>query len=211
MKNLKLINKETTFTVTTGHQLSLFTGPLYFIYKIISTINLVKKLKEHYSEYDFVPVFWLASEDHDFEEINSINIYNKKIKWERNYHGPVGKIELDNINDLINHVNELISKNENSNQIIELLKKSYLPNFNLAEATRHIINNLFGDYGLLILDGNDVRLKSKLVDVIDKDINNNIFYDIINKTNSDLSKNYHIQAHVRQLTFLKFLIKKEKG
>ena len=65
----------------------------------------------------------------------------------------------------------------------------YLPNFNLAEATRHIINNIFGDYGLLILDGNDVRLKNKLVDVIDKDINN-IFYDIISKTNSDLSKLY---------------------
>ena len=97
LKNLKLINKESTFTITTGHQLSLFTGPLYFFYKIISTINLVKKLKEHYSEYDFVPIFWLASEDHDFEEINSINIYNNKIKWEGNYQGPVGKIELDNI------------------------------------------------------------------------------------------------------------------
>ena len=69
----------------------------------------------------------------------------------------------------------MISKNENSNQIIELLEKSYLPNYNLAEATRHIINNIFGDYGLLILDGNDVRLKNKLVDVIDKDINHNIF------------------------------------
>ena len=210
LKNLKLINKETTFTVTTGHQLSLFTGPLYFIYKIISTINLVKKLKEHYSEYDFVPIFWLASEDHDFEEINSINIYNNKIKWERNYQGPVGKIELDNINDLISQVNELISKNENSNQIIELLEKSYLPNYNLAEATRHIINNIFGDYGLLILDGNDVRLKNKLVDVIDKDINNNIFYDIINKTNSDLSKNYHIQAHVRPINFFKISDKKRE-
>ena len=210
LKNLKLINKESTFTITTGHQLSLFTGPLYFIYKIISTINLVKKLKEHYSEYDFVPVFWLASEDHDFEEINSINIYNNKVKWERNYQGPVGKIELDNIKDLISQVNELISKNENSNQIIELLEKSYLPNYNLAEATRHIINNIFGDYGLLILDGNDVRLKNKLVDVIDKDINNNIFYDIINKTNSDLSKNYHIQAHVRPINFFKISDKKRE-
>jgi len=210
LKNLELINKKTTFTITTGHQLNLFTGPLYFIYKIISTINLVNKLKEHYSEYDFVPIFWLASEDHDFEEINSINIYNKKIKWEKNYQGPVGKIELDNINDLISQVNELISKNENSNKIIELIEKSYLPNYNLAEATRHIINNIFGDYGLLVLDGDDVRLKSKLVDVIDKDINTNIFYDIIKKTNTDLSKNYHIQAHVRQINFFEISDKKRE-
>ena len=105
----------------------------------------------------------------------------------------------------------MISKNENSDQIIELLEKSYLPNYNLAEATRHIINNLFGDYGLLILDGNDVRLKSKLVDVIDKDINNNIFYDIIKKLIVIYQKIIIFKHMFVKSIFLKFLIKKEKG
>ncbi len=68
--NIQLLLDNKTFTITTGHQLNLFTGPVYFIYKIISTINLCKKLKTEFPENNFVPVYWMASEDHDFEEIN---------------------------------------------------------------------------------------------------------------------------------------------
>src|SRR5690606_38101003 len=68
--NLQRLKDSNTFTVTTGHQLNLFTGPLYFIYKIVSTINLAKKLNQTYPSFHFVPVYWMASEDHDFMEIN---------------------------------------------------------------------------------------------------------------------------------------------
>ena len=81
INNIELLRKETTFTVTTGHQICLFTGPLYSIYKIISTLNLTKSLKQKCPEHDFVPVFWMATEDHDFEEINHVNIFDKKITW----------------------------------------------------------------------------------------------------------------------------------
>ena len=90
IKNLKLLANENTFTVTTGHQLCLMTGPIYFIYKIISTINLCKKLKLKYPKSEFIPVYWMASEDHDFEEINSFNFQDKKIQWKRNSAGAVG-------------------------------------------------------------------------------------------------------------------------
>ena len=75
--HIKLLNNSNTFTITTGHQLNLFTGPLYFIYKIVSTINLCKQLKKEYPNQDFVPIYWMATEDHDFEEINYFNF--KKI------------------------------------------------------------------------------------------------------------------------------------
>ena len=71
--NIQLMKEDQTFTVTTGHQLCLFTGPLYFFYKIISTINLAEQLKLRYPENNFVPIFWMATEDHDFQEINHIN------------------------------------------------------------------------------------------------------------------------------------------
>ena len=68
--NIELLKKSNTYTITTGHQLNLFTGPLYFLYKIVSVINLTKQLKTAYPEHNFVPVYWMATEDHDFEEIN---------------------------------------------------------------------------------------------------------------------------------------------
>ena len=63
--NISLLKSQKTFSVTTGHQLNLFTGPLYFIYKILTTIQLAAKFSERFSEYSFVPVYWMASEDHD--------------------------------------------------------------------------------------------------------------------------------------------------
>ena len=75
--NIESLESLDTFTITTGHQLCIFTGPLYFIYKIVSTINLSLALKEKYPSKHFVPVFWLASEDHDFDEINHINLLTR--------------------------------------------------------------------------------------------------------------------------------------
>ncbi|MFM7019717.1 MAG: bacillithiol biosynthesis BshC, partial [Aquirufa sp.] len=65
---------EKTFTVTTGHQLNLLTGPLYVIFKIVSTIHLARNLKKTYPNYHFVPVYWMASEDHDWDEINHLHL-----------------------------------------------------------------------------------------------------------------------------------------
>ena len=78
LKNINLLSKESTFTITTGHQLSILTGPIFFVYKIISVINMCVRLKKEYPENNFLPVFWLASEDHDFEEISEVYFRDKK-------------------------------------------------------------------------------------------------------------------------------------
>ena len=205
LSNLEDIRDEKTFTISTGHQLCLFTGPLYFIYKIVSAINLVKKLKANYDNYKFVPIFWLASEDHDFNEINSINLFNKKITWQNNQDGPVGRMKLEGLNDVLNQLEDLISKDEKSIELLGFFRKSYLENNNLADATRYLVNHIFGEYGVLIIDGDDRRLKNKFIDVIDDDINENSFYKIINSTNKKLSQEYHTQAHVRPINFFRLL------
>ena len=69
-ENLQLLENANTLTVTTGHQLCLMTGPLYFIYKIVSVIKLCRQLKEQSPDLNFVPIYWMATEDHDFEEIS---------------------------------------------------------------------------------------------------------------------------------------------
>ena len=203
LSNLEMITDDKTFTISTGHQLCLFTGPLYFIYKIISTVNLVNKLKAKYIQYNFVPIFWLASEDHDFDEINFINLFNNKISWNHTQKGPVGRMKLNGFDNVISQLEDLISKDEKSKELLDLFRKSYSENNNLADATRYLVNHLFGEYGVLIIDGDDKRLKDKIINVIDEDINNNSFHKIINSTNKKLSIDYHVQAHVRPINFFK--------
>ena len=99
-KNITNLAFENTFTITTGHQLNLFTGPLYFLYKIISTINLTKELQAIYPSYNFVPIYWMATEDHDFEEINYFNFKGKKIRWNKETKGAVGRLSTDELNKI---------------------------------------------------------------------------------------------------------------
>ena len=73
-----------TYTVTTGHQLCLLGGPMYFFLKIIHVINLTNLLNTKYPKNHFIPVFWMASEDHDSDEIDHLHLFNKQIKWEHN-------------------------------------------------------------------------------------------------------------------------------
>ena len=81
--NISYLKSNKTFTITTGHQLNIFTGPLYFVFKIVTTINLAKDLKKKFPEHNFVPVYWMATEDHDFEEINHTYLAGKKITWKK--------------------------------------------------------------------------------------------------------------------------------
>ena len=106
--NIESLKENSTFTVTTGHQLCLFTGPLYFIYKIISTINLAEQLEEKYPNNNFVPVFWMATEDHDFLEINHIHLFGKKIAWDSKQKGAVGRMNLDGFESLLTELKSVL-------------------------------------------------------------------------------------------------------
>ncbi|PSR05732.1 MAG: hypothetical protein BRD49_04210 [Bacteroidetes bacterium SW_10_40_5] len=80
--NVNALKDEKTFTITTGHQLNIFGGPLYYLYKIASTISLAKKLNNLYPSFNFVPVYWMGAEDHDFEEINHTYVYGNPVYWQ---------------------------------------------------------------------------------------------------------------------------------
>ena len=123
VKNLKLLEKENTFTITTGHQLILMTGPLYFLYKIISTINLCKRLKETYPKSDFVPVYWMASEDHDFEEISSFRYQDKSIRWPREAAGAVGEMSLEDLQPALDLFKQYLGESANAKQLKPILKE----------------------------------------------------------------------------------------
>ena len=202
-KNIKSLLSKETLTVTTGHQLCVFTGPLYFIYKIISTINLCEQLTAKYPANNFAPIFWMASEDHDFQEINHIHLFGKKIEWESEQNGAVGRMNLDGFVTVLDELKSVLGTSENAKELISLFDKTYLQHDNLADATRYLVNELFGEYGLIILDGDDKKLKKQFIPIIKKDILSQGFEKIITKCGKDLEVEYKAQAYVRNINFFR--------
>ena len=199
-KNLNSILNENTFTVTTGHQLNIFTGPLYFIYKIFSTINLTEILKKKYPKYDFVPIYWMATEDHDFAEINNFYCLGRVFNWNSNQSGCVGDFNTDSINNTIEELDNEISNFKSYSKIISVIKNSYLDSNNLADATRKLVNELFKEYGLLIIDPNNKDLKSKFSKIIKSELFENLIYNH-SKEFTGLIKElgYKVQVNPREI------------
>jgi bacillithiol biosynthesis cysteine-adding enzyme BshC len=202
-ENIHLLQSDSTFSVTTGHQICLFTGPLYFIYKIISAINLCEQLTVKYPTNNFVPIFWMASEDHDFKEVNHIYLFGQKIEWKNKQNGAVGKMNLDGFEKVISELKIILGSHKNAGRLISLFEESYLNHENLADATRYLVNELFAKYGLVIIDGNDKDLKKLFIPQIKKDVLRSGFVDTIRKCSNDLAKNYKSQAFVRDINFFK--------
>lgn len=199
-KNILSLKSENTFTVTTGHQLNLFTGPLYFLYKIVSTINLCKQLKKSYPSYDFVPVYWMATEDHDFEEINHFNFQGKKIVWQRESSGSVGRLNTEGLTEVADVFFKALGNSVHAQMLQSLFAEAYLKHENLSAATRFLVNELFGEYGLVILGADSAELKELFAPYIKEELTNKTSFKTISETNEFLSrKNYEIQVNPREI------------
>lgn len=196
--NIELLKKPNTFTITTGHQLNLFSGPLYFLYKIISVINLTKELKNTYPENNFVPVYWMATEDHDFDEINFFNFKDKKFRWNTESVGPVGRLNTSGLDKVFDSFSSELGLGNNADYLRELFKKSYLEHDNLTDATRFLANELFKKEGLVIIDGDDSELKKLFVPYAKEELLQQTSFKQVNETIPLLS-NYDVQVNPREI------------
>ncbi|WP_262150698.1 bacillithiol biosynthesis cysteine-adding enzyme BshC [Chryseobacterium foetidum] len=169
--NLDLIKNPETFTVTTGHQLNLFTGPAFFIYKILQTVKTCLYLKEQFPNQEFVPIYWMASEDHDFIEINHFKTQNGFYEINEKSGGVVGKIKLTDTH-FISEFEKEFKDHIFGTELILMLKESYQSGKTLTESIKILVNRLFSEYGLLIIDGDSKALKSQMTAVFKDEILN---------------------------------------
>jgi bacillithiol biosynthesis cysteine-adding enzyme BshC len=199
-QHIDLLLEHTTYTVTTGHQLNLFTGPLYFLYKIVSTINLAKQLKENYPDANFVPIYWMASEDHDFDEINFFNFKQNKLEWEKDTEGAVGHLSTSGLEKLSKTIEKEFGKSDNAEYLKGLFKVAYLEHETLASATQFLANELFGEYGLVVLDADDARLKTMFSKHIKNDLQYHTAFRQTEKQADKLSDlGYNVQVNPREI------------
>jgi len=203
-EHIKKLKEPNTFTVVTGHQLNLFTGPLYFLYKIISTINLTKELKKKYPKYNFVPIYWMATEDHDFDEINFFNFKGKKLQWNREASGAVGHLKTEGLNAVLDTFSNTLGSSNNAKFLKDVFQKAYLEHETLTEATRFLANELFGETGLVIVDGDDSDLKRLLMPYAKQDIFENASFQKVSESIENLSAisdSYGIQVNPREINY----------
>jgi len=198
LNHISLLSESNTFSVTTGHQLNLFTGPLYFLYKIVSTINLCKELKSKYPEHNFVPIYWMATEDHDFEEINYFHLKGKTIRWNIESYGPVGRLSTEGLDKVFEVFSQEIGSFINANQLKSLFENAYVKHSNLADATRYLANELFKNEGLVIIDGDSRELKKLFIPYVQKELVEQSSFQNVTSTN-ELLKAYSVQVNPREI------------
>lgn len=196
--NITALNAPNTFTVTTGHQLNLFGGPLYIVYKIVHVLKLAQQIKELNPTNNIVPVFWMASEDHDFEEINHLNLFGNKVSWNSDQAGAVGRFSLEGIEGFKDEVLEFF---KNDNEAQKFISTYYAASdANLSQATRRLINDLFGQYGVVIIDGDSEALKRLFIPVMQKEIELNFSSEQVEEqTNALVELGYKPQINPREI------------
>lgn len=167
--NLELIKGENTFTVVTGHQLNLFTGPVFFVYKILQTLKTAEFLKVNFPQYNFVPLFWLASEDHDFEEINHFKTRDEYYELKAKSGGAVGRIEVEEP-FFIHEFQKQFEHSIYGTELIRWMKEAYEKGTSLTDATKTLVNRLFSVYGLLMVDGDEHRLKKAMISTFKEEL-----------------------------------------
>lgn len=198
--NIESLLDENTFTITTGHQLCIFTGPLYFIYKIISVINLTETLKQQHPSCNFVPVYWMASEDHDFAEVNHIHLFNKKLEWNQEDKGAVGLLDPETMSEVLTRLKEIMGESEHSNELFRIFEEAYMFNPTLADAMRFLVMKLMGKYGLVVIDGSAKELKRLFIPVLKEELLNQSSSKLVEETNAFLhSLNYKVQVTPRNI------------
>ncbi|WP_304343634.1 bacillithiol biosynthesis cysteine-adding enzyme BshC [Chryseobacterium koreense] len=198
-ENLEFLAKENAFTVTTGHQLNLFTGPVFFIYKILQTIKLAEFLNQNFPDRKVVPVFWMATEDHDFEEINHFQTENGYYETKAKSGGVVGKIRLED-DFFISEFEKEFKDSVFGTELILMMKRAYKKGRTLTESTKLLVHQLFSEYGLILIDGDDALLKEEMRDLFRNELLHQELQNATKETVDFLTEKYgRVQVNPREI------------
>ncbi len=217
LANIDALMNDNTVAIVTGQQVGLFTGPLYTIYKTLTVLKLVEQLSTKFSDYHFVPVFWLEGEDHDYEEVNSIQLINNAndlVKLEYQLHGKapgknfgaVGTLEFDeNVETFFATVDASLIQTEFKPKVLSLFKTAYQKGMTFNRAFVHLMNDLLEDSGLIFLDPNDREVKQLVAPVFKKDLEETPkLCQLVIDQSAELEKHYHAQIKPKPVNLFLF-------
>lgn len=199
-QNIRSLHSNNTFTVCTAHQPNLFTGPLYFLYKILHAIRLADNLNQQYPDLHFVPVYYMGSEDADLEELNHFSIQGKRYTWNTPQKGAVGRMQTDNaLLQLITEVEGQLTPYPLGKEIAATLRRHFVKGVSIQQATFSLVHELFAAYGLVVLIPDNAMLKSELGPMFEQELFAPVSSSIVEATSAKLGVHYNVQAYPREI------------
>lgn len=183
LENIKKLEHDNTVAVVTGQQMGLLTGPLYTIYKSIGTIKLCETYRAKFPQYEFVPVFWLELEDHDFDEIRHAQLLSvdndlKKISYNGADPGnvirnPINHLSItEDMQRVLDEIKSVLYPTDFTHEWQGLIEKAYQQGTSIAQAFGKMLADLLGSYGLILMDPSDKEFKKLAAPVFKKEIEN---------------------------------------
>ena len=198
--NIDNLLDENCFTITTAHQPNIFTGHLYFIYKIIHAIKLASTLQQQLPQYKFVPLYYMGSEDADLEELGEVYINGTTYKWETNQAGAVGRMKIDKkFIELIDAIEGQLGVEPFGKEIIQKVRAAYSLDKTIEQATFEFVHELFGSMGLVILLPDAGVLKNSFAPLIKKELEEGFSASMVAETMAAFPPEYKIQAAGREI------------
>ncbi len=199
--NLQLLGQENTYTICTAHQPNLMTGYLYFVYKIIHAIKLAEELNIAHPDKNFVPVYYMGSEDNDIEELGTFRYNGDKYIWDGDGQtGAVGRMDTKSLRPILNVLFKLLGPpGANSDDLKNILSEAYLHHNTIGGATQYLVNKLFGQYGLIILNPDDADLKRAFIPVMRDDLLHQKAHGLVTDQIEQLEVHYKSQAYPRAI------------
>lgn len=200
--NIDNLLSEETFTVCTAHQPNIFTGHLYFIYKILHAIKLAEELSALVPDKKFVPVYYMGTEDADLAELGTININGTAYQWQTRQKGAVGRMLIDkDFLKITDAVAGQLSAEKYGDEVMAAIRNSYTEGTTVEQATFHFVHSLFAKYGLVILLPDNKKLKEAFAGVARKDIVEQFSQKTVAKTVTRFPPEYKVQAAGRDINF----------
>ena len=215
--NVALLARPETFAVVTGQQVGVLGGPLYTVMKTITAIKLAAKLKTKFPDRNFVPVFWLEGEDHDFLEVNKVVLPDQEGKPvlveyfpggappEKNV-GAVGEIVFDEwIVKTLEKVAEVLPRTEFTEPLLAALRSSYQPGKTFNQAFAGWLTYLFRDHGLVFISANNPRLKRLVSPIFVRELSEfpQVSQLVITQS-AELEQAYHAQIKTKSINLFLF-------
>jgi len=209
--NIASLLNEKTFTIVVSGQTKIFGGSMDTIYKATTVIKLTNLLNEKYNDYNFIPIFWMDADNHNFEDSSVIKIFTQNnsvlpIKYDDGLddeieRGAIGNISFNNNIELtLADLQDGLNGYNFKENILQFISKIYKPGIRFKDAFKKLLFSLFDEYGLIIFDPQDSAVKKLLIPIFEKEIINYQHHTTTNVLcSAELEEFYHTEVKVNPI------------
>src|SRR5579883_875862 len=211
---LQRLSQPGTLVVATGQQVGLFSGPAYTVYKALHAAKLADWLTQN--GIPAVPVFWLATEDHDFAEVNHVWVFDResrprKIEMRRSASAqPAGEVTL--VSPPVDELRDALSGWPYGDDVASLVQEAYQPGTTMGKAFGDLLRRMLTGFDIPQVDPMQPAFRELAAPVLRSAVESaeELTGDILERNRQLAAAGYHAQVHVEPQTSLVFLIENGK-